>query len=65
MKRTTLDSLLRIYERLEDLVTELYILADTELELEAFEHASLFQSRADILYEQMENLAVVISEIEE
>lgn len=65
MKFTTIDSLLKIYERLEEIVTELYVLADTELELEAFDDASIFQTRADILYEQMENLAVVISELEE
>ena len=64
MKQTTLNTLLRIYDRLDEIVRDLNDLAEIELELEAFDDASLLQARADILYEQMLNLDVVISELE-
>jgi len=64
LKQTTLNSLKRLYEKLEVITRELYDLAEIELELEDFDDASLLQTRADILYEQMENLDVVISELE-
>ncbi|GAA6614896.1 hypothetical protein [Scytonema sp. NUACC26] len=64
MKQTTLDALLRLYDRLDEIVDELHNLAEIELELEAFDDASVLQARADILYEQMLNLDVVISELE-
>jgi len=41
-----------------------YNVAEIELELEDFDDASLLQTRADILYEQMENLDFVIRELE-
>ncbi|MEH2025648.1 hypothetical protein [Nostoc sp.] len=64
LKQTTLNSLKRLYEKLEVITRELYDLAEIELELEDFDDASLLQTRADILYEQMENLDAVISELE-
>jgi ferritin len=64
LKQTTLNSLKQLYEKLEVITRELYDLAEIELELEDFDDASLLQTRADILYEQMENLDVVISELE-
>jgi len=64
LKQTTLNSLKRLYEKLEVITRELYDLAEIELELEGFDDASLLQTRADILYEQMENLDAVISELE-
>ncbi|MBW4475871.1 MAG: hypothetical protein KME54_03100 [Tolypothrix brevis GSE-NOS-MK-07-07A] len=64
MKQTTIDSLKQLYEKLEVITRELYNLAEIELELEDFDDASLLQTRANILYEQMENLDVVISELE-
>lgn len=64
MKQTTLDALLRVYDRLNEIVDELNNLADIELELEAYDDASVLQARADILYQQMLNLDVVISELE-
>ncbi len=64
MKQTTLNTLLRIYDQLDEIVRDLNDLAEIELELEAFDDASLLQARADILYEQMLNLDVVISELE-
>ncbi len=64
MKQSTFEALLRVYDRLDEITRELYDLAEIELELESFEDASLLQTRADILYEQMENLDIVISELE-
>ena len=64
MKPKTLNALLRVYDRLDEIVDELNNLADIELELEAFDDASVLQARADILYEQMVNLEVVIAELE-
>jgi len=49
---------------MDEIARELYELAEIELELEAFDDASLLQTRADILYEQMENLNAVIVELE-
>ena len=64
MKQSTIVALLRVYDRLDEIVDELHNLAQIELELEAFDDASVLQARADILYEQMLNLDVVISELE-
>jgi len=64
LKQTTLDALLRVYVKLEEIVEELNNLADDAVLSEDYEDASLLQSRADILYEQMENLDVAISEHE-
>ena len=64
MKQTTLNSLKRLYAKLEVITMEVYDLAEIELELEDFDDASLLQTRADILYEQMINLDAVISELE-
>ncbi len=64
MKQSTIVALLRVYDRLDEIVDELHNLAEIELELEAFDDASVLQARADILYEQMLNLDVVISELE-
>ena len=64
MKLSTIAALLRVYERLDEIVDELHNLAQIELELETFDDASVLQARADILYEQMVNLEFVISELE-
>jgi len=64
LKPKTLNALLRVYDQLDVITRHLYDLAEIELELDAFDDASLLQTRADILYEQMENLAVVIAELE-
>ncbi len=63
MKQTTLDALLRVYLKLEEITRELYNLADEAVDQGDFDDAGLLQARANILYEQMENLDVVISEL--
>ncbi|MGI2906128.1 hypothetical protein [Tolypothrix sp. VBCCA 56010] len=63
MKQTTLDALSRVYVKLEEITTELYNLADNAVDQGDFDDASLLQARANILYEQMENIDIVISEL--
>ncbi|ARV63365.1 hypothetical protein BZZ01_32725 (plasmid) [Nostocales cyanobacterium HT-58-2] len=65
MKSETRNALLKAYSQLEQIVSDLYDAADAAVEMGDFEDASLLQTRADILYEQMENLDFVISELEE
>lgn len=64
MTSETLNVLLKVYTQLEQITTELYNAADAAVERGDFDGVSLLQSRADILYEQMENLNIVISELE-
>ncbi len=64
MKQTTITALLRVYDRLEEIVEELNNLSDNAVDLGDYDDASLLQARANILYEQMLNLDVVISELE-
>lgn len=64
MKQTTLDAFLEIYAQLEMMTNNLYNLADAAVDTRDFNDANLLQARADILYEQMENLDAVISEYE-
>jgi ferritin len=63
MKQTTLDALSRVYVKLEEITRELYNLADDAVDQGDFDDASLLQARANILYEQMENIDIVISEL--
>ncbi|MFN6535645.1 MAG: hypothetical protein RM021_004650 [Nostoc sp. EkiNYC01] len=63
MKQTTLDALFRVYVKLEEIIRELYNLADDAVDRGDYDDASLLQARANILYEQMENIDVIISEL--
>ena len=65
MKPKTLNALLRVYNQLDEIVEELNSLSDDAVDSGDYEDASLLQARADILYQQMENLEVVIAEHEE
>ena len=53
-----------MYDRLDEIVKELNNQADNAVIDGDYDDASLLQARADILYEQMLNLDVVISELE-
>lgn len=64
MKQSTFEALLRVYNRLDEIVKELNNLSDNAVDSGDYDDASLLQARADILYEQMINLDVVISELE-
>ncbi|GAA6619265.1 hypothetical protein [Scytonema sp. NUACC26] len=63
MQQKTLDALFRVYAKLEEITNELYNLADDAVDEGNFNDASILQARANILYEQMENIDVVISEL--
>ncbi|MBW4672086.1 MAG: hypothetical protein KME60_32845 [Cyanomargarita calcarea GSE-NOS-MK-12-04C] len=65
MKLETYNILLNAYTQLEQITSQLYNAADNAVQSGDFDDASLLQTRADILYEQLENLDIVISELEE
>ncbi len=65
MKQTTLQALLRAYAQLEQTADELYVAADAAIENDDFDDASLLASRADKIYQEVENLDVLLSELEE
>lgn len=46
------------------MIEKLYNLADDAVDQGDFDNASLLQARATILYEQMESLDAVLSELE-
>ena len=53
-----------MYDQLDEIVSHLNNLADETVLAGDYEDGSLLQARADILYEQMINLDIVISEHE-
>jgi hypothetical protein len=65
MKSETRDVLLKAYAQLHKIVEELYEAHDKAVENNDFDDASLLASRADRLYEEVENLEIVISELED
>jgi ferritin len=64
LKPKTLNELLRVYDELDVITRRLNNLVDEAVLAGDYEDASLLQARADILYEQMEYLDIVISEYE-
>ncbi len=65
MKQTTLDALLKAYAQLHQIVEGLYEAHDNAVANNDDEDASLLVSRADKLYEEVENIELIISELEE
>ncbi|MEH2394906.1 MAG: hypothetical protein V7K21_25725 [Nostoc sp.] len=65
MKPETKNVLLKAYAQLHQITEELYSASDKAIENNDFEDASFLASRADRLYEERENLEIVISEQEE
>ncbi len=65
MKTETYNILRDAYASLEEITIKLYDGADNAVASDNLNDASLLQSRADILYEQLEYLDVVIAEHEE
>lgn len=57
--------MLKAYAELHKIVEELYEAHDKAVENNDFDDASLLASRADRLYEEIENLEIVISELED
>lgn len=64
MKQNTIVTLLQAYTQLQQIAAELYEAAEAALENNDFDDASLPASRADKLYEEAENLDILISELE-
>ncbi|MEH1920231.1 hypothetical protein [Nostoc sp.] len=52
------------YAELHKIIEELYEAHDRAIENNDFDDASLLASRADRLYEEVENLEIIISELE-
>ncbi|KYC43902.1 hypothetical protein WA1_01755 [Scytonema hofmannii PCC 7110] len=65
MKPETRNTLLKAYVQLHQIVEELYEAHDRAIENNDFDDASLLTSRADRLYEEVENLEIIISELEQ
>lgn len=63
MKQNTITSLLQAYTRLQQIAAQLYEAAEAALENDDFDDASLLASRADKIYEEAENLDILISEL--
>ncbi|MEH2055360.1 MAG: hypothetical protein V7K97_04125 [Nostoc sp.] len=64
MKSETRNVLLKAYAELHKIIEELYEAHDRAIENNDFDDASLLASRADRLYEEVENLEIIISELE-
>ncbi|MEH2156928.1 MAG: hypothetical protein V7K53_08615 [Nostoc sp.] len=64
MKSETRNILLKAYAELHKIIEELYEAHDRAIENNDFDDASLLASRADRLYEEVENLEIIISELE-
>jgi hypothetical protein len=62
MRDETWDALLKAYKQLDIIVRDLYNASDNSVD--NFD-ASLLASRADILYEQLENLDTLLTELGE
>lgn len=65
MKQETRNVLLKAYAQLHQITEELYEASDRAIENNDYDDASLLASRADKLYEEVENLEIVISEQEQ
>ncbi|MEH2362278.1 hypothetical protein [Nostoc sp.] len=65
MKSETRNVLLQAYAQLQEIIDKLYEAHDRAIINNDFDDASLLASRADRLYEEAENLEIVISEQEQ
>jgi hypothetical protein len=65
MKSETRNVLLQAYAQLQEIIDKLYEAHDRAIANNDVDDASLLASRADRLYEEAENLEIVISEQEQ
>ena len=65
MKSETRNVLLQAYAQLQEIIDKLYEAHDRAIANNDFDDASLLASRAGRLYEEAENLEIVISEQEQ
>ena len=64
MKQSTLTALNQACVDLRQIASNLYTAAEQALEIEDFDDCSLLSSQADKIYEQSENLDILIMELE-
>lgn len=64
MKQNTIVALSQAYGQLQQIASQLYSAAEAALESDDFDDASLLASRADKLYEEAENLDILMMELE-
>ncbi|MBU7581900.1 MAG: hypothetical protein KAF91_03145 [Nostoc sp. TH1S01] len=64
MNRETRNILSNVYAQLQEIAAQFYLAADQALQNDDFDDASLLQSRADKIYEEAENIEILISELE-
>ncbi|MBA3920168.1 MAG: hypothetical protein H0X31_00095 [Nostocaceae cyanobacterium] len=64
MKSETRNILLQAYAQLQRIADDLYTAADIASDNDDFDDSSLLSARADKIYEEAENLEIVISELE-
>lgn len=65
MKPKTREALLKAYAQLQQIIDDLYEAHDKAIENNDFGDASLLASRADKLYQEAENLEIMITELED
>ncbi|MBE9206979.1 hypothetical protein IQ244_10700 [Nostoc sp. LEGE 06077] len=65
MKPETINILLKAYAQLQEIIDKLYEAHDRAITNNDFDDASLLASRADKLYQEAENLEILIIELEE
>lgn len=65
MKQSTQQILMQAYNQLQRIAADLYEATDNAMQNGDYQDASLLQSRADKIYEEAENLDIVISEMGE
>lgn len=65
MKPETKTALLQAYVELQQVVFDLYTASEAAFENDDLDDASLIASRADRLYEEIENLDILLIELEE
>jgi hypothetical protein len=65
MKPKTRDALLKAYAQLQRIIDDLYEAHDKAIENNDFDDASLLASRADKIYQEAENLEIMLTELED
>ncbi|MBN3951955.1 MAG: hypothetical protein HWQ38_38015 [Nostoc sp. NMS7] len=62
MEQTTVTALLDAYNRLQEIVFDLYAEYEKAMQIENYADASLLEARAERLFEEAESIIIVIQE---
>ena len=65
MKQSTLNILMQAYDQLQQIAAFLYEAAQLYAEIRDYDDASLLEARANRIFEEADNLDILISELEE